>query len=84
MSLAHLVACIDWTHAKGSKETHTYPPNHTSLISLICCIGLGHAQKEYNIIYKLGPQEGWDWLSQKMYCKNMYHCKTDNIKKSNG
>lgn len=28
MFLAHFVACIDWAHAKGLKETDSYPPNY--------------------------------------------------------
>ena len=43
MSFAHLVACMCWVHAKGPKGTDPYPPNHTSLISPISQMGLGHA-----------------------------------------
>ena len=34
-------------HVKGPKETDPYPPNHTSLISPICRMGLG----QYNMIW---------------------------------
>ena len=43
VSLAHLVARMGWAHAKGPKGTNPYPPNHTSSISPICRMGLGHA-----------------------------------------
>ena len=43
VSLAHLVARLVWAYAKGLKEIDPYPPNHTSLISLISHMGLGHA-----------------------------------------
>ena len=43
VSLAHLVACMCWAHAKGLKGIDPYPPNYTSLISLVSHIGLGHA-----------------------------------------
>ena len=33
VSLAHLVACMSWVHAKGPKGTDSYPLNHTSSIS---------------------------------------------------
>ena len=29
VSLAHLVTGMGWAHAKGLKETDSYPPNHT-------------------------------------------------------
>ena len=43
VSLAHLVVCMGWAHAIGSKETDPYPPNHTPSISPICRMGLGYA-----------------------------------------
>ena len=43
VSLAHLVARMGWAHAKGLKGTDSYTQNHTSLISPICDMGLGHA-----------------------------------------
>ena len=43
VSLAHLIARMGWAYAKGLKGTDPYPPNYTSLISPICCMGLGHA-----------------------------------------
>ena len=43
VSLAHLVACLGWAHAKGLKGTDPHPPNHTSSISPINHMGLGHA-----------------------------------------
>ena len=43
MSLAHLVARMGWSHAKGLKGTDPYPPNHTFSISPISCMGLDHA-----------------------------------------
>ena len=43
VSLAHLVACMGWAHAKGPKGTDPYSPNHTSSISSISRMGLGHA-----------------------------------------
>ena len=50
LSLAHLVAQMGWAHAKGPKETDSYPPNHTSSISTNMSHGLGPCLKEYNII----------------------------------
>ena len=43
VSLAHLVARMGWAHAKGPKGIDLYPPNHTSLISPISHMSLGHA-----------------------------------------
>ena len=43
VSLTHLVACMCWAHAKGLKGIDPYPPNHTSSISPISHMSLGHA-----------------------------------------
>ena len=43
MSLAYLVARMGWAHAKVLKGTDSYPPNHTSSISPISRMDLGHA-----------------------------------------
>ena len=42
VSLSHLVARMGWAHAKGPKGTVPYLLNHTSSISPISHMGLGH------------------------------------------
>ena len=43
MSLAHLVARMGWAHVKDLKETNSYLSNHTSSVSPISRMSLGHA-----------------------------------------
>ena len=65
LSLAHLVAQMGWAHAKGPKETDSYPLNHTSSISTNMSHGLEPCLKEYNIILYINwahKEVGIGWI----------------------
>ena len=60
VSFANLVACMNWTHAKGPKEPIHILQTTLPQFLLICHMGLAIPKRnKYSTIHKLDPHRSW-------------------------